>query len=181
MITKFKTHKEIPTSLVDNILTMSGETNIKQVPLEDINGFVELMEGVDSGIKEVNNKIPVIAGCGSNATHEALELTEHAKKVGADYALVITPYYNKPTQEGLFQHFKKIADSVSIPIIMYNVPGRTGINLLPETVARCYSECSNILGIKEASGSLDQITKIISTGDGFSNLARLERFTRDGD
>ncbi len=120
---------------------------------------------VEMGVKFTNKKVPLVAGCGSNSTREALELVEHARKVGADYALVITPYYNKPTQEGLYQHFKTIADKVDIPIIIYNVPSRTGSNILPETVARVYRDCKNIVGIKEASGSLDQITRIMTLVD----------------
>jgi len=120
---------------------------------------------IELAVEEVNKRIPVIAGCGSNSTKEALDLVEHAKKVGADYALVITPYYNKPTQEGLYRHFKKIADSVDIPVIIYNVPSRTGSNILPETTARLYKDCQNIVGIKEASGSLDQVTKIMTLVD----------------
>lgn len=116
-------------------------------------------------VTHANKRIPIVAGCGSNSTQEALDLTAYAKEVGADYSLVITPYYNRPTQEGLYQHFKKIADSVNIPIIIYNVPSRTGSNILPETVARVYKDCKNIVGIKEASGSLDQITKIMTLVD----------------
>lgn len=115
--------------------------------------------------QEVNKRVPLIAGCGSNSTKEALELTEHAKKVGADYALIITPYYNKPTQEGLYAHYKKIADEVDLPVIIYNVPSRTGCNILPDTVAQLYRDYKNIVGIKEASGSLDQITKIMTKVD----------------
>jgi len=120
---------------------------------------------IEIAVNQVNKRVPVVAGCGSNSTQEALELVEHAKKTGADYALVITPYYNKPTQEGLYQHFKKIAGAANIPIIIYNVPSRTGVNILPETVARIYKDCANIAGIKEASGSLDQITKIMTLVD----------------
>ncbi|MCX8083014.1 MAG: 4-hydroxy-tetrahydrodipicolinate synthase [bacterium] len=109
----------------------------------------------------VNKRCPVIAGTGSNNTREAIELTEEAEKAGADGALIITPYYNKPMPAGLYQHYKKIAESVSIPIIIYNVPSRTGISILPETVAEL-SQVKNIVGIKEASGSLDQVSKIIS-------------------
>ena len=120
---------------------------------------------IELAVSHVNKRVPVLAGCGSNSTQEALDLTLHAGKVGADYSLVITPYYNKPTQEGLYQHFKKIADSVDIPVIIYNVPSRTGINILPKTVARIYGDCKNIVGIKEASGSLDQITNIMALVD----------------
>ncbi|MCP4653319.1 MAG: 4-hydroxy-tetrahydrodipicolinate synthase [Candidatus Omnitrophica bacterium] len=120
---------------------------------------------VQIAVEEARGRVPIIAGAGSNSTKEALDLTLHAKKVKADAALVITPYYNKPTQEGLYQHFKKIASRVSIPIIIYNVPSRTGSNILPETVARAYKSCKNIIGIKEASGSLDQATKLMSRVD----------------
>lgn len=109
----------------------------------------------------VNKRCPVIAGTGSNNTKEAIELTQEAEKVGADGALIITPYYNKPMPTGLYQHYKKIAESVSIPVIIYNVPSRTGISIPPETVCEL-SQIKNIVGIKEASGSLDQVSKIIS-------------------
>ena len=106
-------------------------------------------------VKYVNGKIPVIAGTGSNNTVEALDLTAAAKQDGADACLLVTPYYNKPTQEGLYQHYKLIADKVAIPQILYNVPGRTGCDLLPETTARL-ADIENIIAIKEATGSLDR-------------------------
>ena len=112
-------------------------------------------------VNYLNKKIPVIAGTGSNNTKEAIELTEYAEKIGADSALLITPYYNKPTQKGLYLHYKEVANSVSIPIILYNVPSRTGISIDPDTVAKL-SEIKNIVGIKEASGSLDQVSKILT-------------------
>lgn len=112
-------------------------------------------------ISETAKKIPVIAGTGSNNTKEAIEYTKHAYDAGADAALVITPYYNKPTQEGLYYHYKTIANEVPVPIVIYNVPGRTGVSIEPETVARL-SELSNIVAIKEASGQMDQISKIMS-------------------
>jgi 4-hydroxy-tetrahydrodipicolinate synthase len=112
-------------------------------------------------VEQVNKRIPVIAGTGSNNTAEAVRLTQHAKNVGADGALMISPYYNKPTQEGLFQHFKKVAESVDIPIILYNIPGRTSVNMDVGTIARL-AEINNIVGIKEASGSMKQITDIIA-------------------
>ena len=108
----------------------------------------------------VAGRIHVLAGAGSNNTKEALHLTKHAKKVGADGALLITPYYNKPTPEGLYRHYKLIAEEVDIPIVIYNVPSRTGISILPETVAKL-SEIKNIVGIKEASGNIDQTTQIL--------------------
>ncbi|MBI5233648.1 MAG: 4-hydroxy-tetrahydrodipicolinate synthase [Deltaproteobacteria bacterium] len=116
---------------------------------------------IELTIETVKRRVPVIAGTGSNNTAEAVRLTRHAKKAGADAALLITPYYNKPTQEGLYQHYRKVAEEVDIPIILYNVPGRTGVNMLPETVARL-AEIKNIVGIKEATGDLKQISDVIS-------------------
>lgn len=112
-------------------------------------------------VQQANKRVPVIAGTGSNSTKEAIEITEHAKRAGADGALLVTPYYNKPTQEGLYRHYKTVAETVALPQILYNVPGRTGLNMLPETVARL-AEIPNIVGIKEASGSLQQVSEIIS-------------------
>ena len=104
-------------------------------------------------------RVPVIAGTGSNSTDEAIYFTKYAKECGADAALLITPYYNKPTQEGLYRHFRAIAEEVEIPIIPYNVPGRTGVNMLPSTVARL-ADIENVVAIKEASGSMTQICEI---------------------
>ncbi len=112
-------------------------------------------------IEQVNKRVPVIAGTGSNATAEAIELTQLAKDAGADGCLLVTPYYNKPTQEGLFRHYSAVADGVAIPQILYNVPGRTGVNMLPETVARL-SANKNIVAIKEATGSLQQASEILA-------------------
>ncbi len=112
-------------------------------------------------IKYVGGKIPVIAGTGSNSTNEALDLTQAAKDDGADGVLLVSPYYNKPTQEGLFQHHKLIAEKVAIPHLLYNVPGRTAVDMLPETVARL-SKVSNIVSIKEASGSLQRASEVMA-------------------
>lgn len=112
-------------------------------------------------IEAAAGRVPVMAGSGSNNTEEAIRLTRHAKKAGATGCLLITPYYNKPTQEGLFLHFEKIAASVDIPIVLYNVPSRTGVNMLPETVERL-AKIPTIVGIKEASGSLEQVSHIIN-------------------
>ncbi|MBU0485097.1 MAG: 4-hydroxy-tetrahydrodipicolinate synthase [Proteobacteria bacterium] len=134
---------------------------------------------VELTIKTVNGRIPVMAGTGSNATAESIELTRHAKEAGANGALMITPYYNRPSQEGLYQHFKAVAEAVDIPIILYNVPSRTSVNMLPETVARC-AQIPNIVGIKEATGDLNQISQVIRlcpddfivlSGDDFTSMA----------
>ncbi|MEW6556418.1 MAG: 4-hydroxy-tetrahydrodipicolinate synthase [Elusimicrobiota bacterium] len=111
-------------------------------------------------VKQVAGRIKVVAGTGSNSTQETIEMTAFAKKVGADGVLLVSPYYNKPTQKGLYLHFKKVANEIAIPIMLYNIQSRTGVNIEPETVAKLYSDCENIVAIKEASGSLEQMTKI---------------------
>jgi 4-hydroxy-tetrahydrodipicolinate synthase len=115
---------------------------------------------VETCIDQVKKRVVVIAGSGSNNTAEALELTQHAQQAGANAALMITPYYNKPTQEGLYQHYKTVASQTRIPIVVYNVPGRTSVNLLPETVARL-AEFPNIVGLKDATGDLKQGCKTL--------------------
>lgn len=112
-------------------------------------------------VEQVKKRVPVIAGTGSNSTQEAIDLTQKAKELGADGALLVTPYYNKPTQEGLYRHYEAVAKAVALPQVLYNVPGRTGVNLLPETVARL-AEFSNIVAIKEATGSLQQASEILA-------------------
>ncbi len=115
---------------------------------------------VELTVQAVNGRVPVLAGTGSNSTSETIELTRHAKAAGADGSLMITPYYNRPSPEGLYQHFKTVAEAVDIPIILYNVPSRTGVNMTPETVARC-AAIPNIVGIKEATANLGQISEVI--------------------
>lgn len=136
---------------------------------------------VEFTIEAVNRRVPVIAGAGSNSTDETIMLTAHAKKAGADAALLITPYYNKPSQEGLYLHYRKVAEEVDIPLVLYNVPGRTGLNMLPSTVGRL-ARMKNVVGIKEASGNLQQISEIIElcspefsvvSGDDFTVLPTL--------
>ena len=116
---------------------------------------------IDLCIKESNGKIPVIAGTGSNSTDEAISLTLHAEKAGANGALIVTPYYNKPTQEGLYQHYKAINDKCGIPIIIYNIPGRSVIDMNVDTMARLY-ELKNIVGVKDATGDLDRVDQQLS-------------------
>lgn len=111
-------------------------------------------------IEQVKKRVPVIAGTGSNSTQEAIMLTQQAALAGADASLQVSPYYNRPTQKGLYEHFKAIAQSVKIPIILYNIAGRTGVNIEPETIARLAKDCKNIVAVKEASGSLDQMSRI---------------------
>ena len=116
----------------------------------------EHMKIIEIAVKECNGKIPVIAGTGSNSTHEAVELSKFAEKAGSDALLIVTPYYNKPTQEGLYQHYKKINDNVGIPIIIYNIPSRSVIDMSPETMAKLY-ELKNIIGVKDATGDLNRV------------------------
>jgi 4-hydroxy-tetrahydrodipicolinate synthase len=136
---------------------------------------------IDFAVKTVNKRVPVIAGTGANSTDETIEITKHARKSGADAALLVAPYYNKPTQEGLYRHYKTIAKEVNIPIALYNVPGRTAVNILPSTVARL-SEIKNIVAIKEASADMKQVSEIIRlcgdnmtviSGDDFTTLTLL--------
>ena len=129
-------------------------------------GFREHDEVIERAVELVNKRIPVIAGTGGNATDEAIRLTRHAKRAGADACLLVTPYYNKPTQEGLYRHFHAIAMAVDIPQVLYNVPSRTGVDMLPETVARL-AEIDNVVALKEAKGSIERIHDLIKqVGDG---------------
>lgn len=123
--------------------------------------FAEHERVIEITVEHVAGRVPVIAGTGSNNTEEAIRLTRHAKKAGADGVLMICPYYNKPTQEGLYRHFEKVAATVDIPIVMYNIPGRTAVNMEPGTMARL-AGIPNIVGVKEAAGSMKQITDIIA-------------------
>jgi 4-hydroxy-tetrahydrodipicolinate synthase len=144
--------------------------------------YKEHMDVVAAVVDQVNGRVPVIAGTGSNSTSEAIELTQAAKDLKADGCLLITPYYNRPTQEGLYLHHKAIAEAVAIPQILYNVPGRTGVDMTPATVARL-SLVPNIVGIKEATGDLSRITAmkntcpdsfIVLSGDDASAIAAME-------
>jgi 4-hydroxy-tetrahydrodipicolinate synthase len=127
---------------------------------------------IDVCIEAAGGKIPVIAGTGSNSTEEAIMMSRKAEKAGADGLLLVSPYYNKPTQKGLYLHFKAIADSVSIPIMLYNIASRTAVNIEPETMARLSSDCKNIIAVKEASGSLDQMSRVMALcGSSFTLLS----------
>lgn len=132
---------------------------------EEHNRVVEVVVDAAKG------KVPVLAGTGSNSTWEAIMLTKHAKEVGADGALLVVPYYNKPTQAGLYQHYKRIAEEVDLPQVIYNIPSRTSVNMLPETMAKL-AKVKNIVGVKEASGNLEQIARIIElAGKEFSVIS----------
>ena len=150
------THGIVPCGTTGESATLSHEEHERVVALT---------------VEVVNRRVPVIAGTGSNATDEAIAFTAHAKRAGADGALLITPYYNKPTQEGLYQHYAAVARAVDLPLILYNIPGRTSVNMTPATIARI-AKLPNVVGIKEGSGSLGQVSEIIhQCGDDLTVLS----------
>ena len=158
------THGIVPCGTTGESATMSHDEHHRVVELT---------------VKTVNGRVPVVAGSGSNSTAEAIELTRHAREAGVDGVLMVSPYYNRPSQEGLYQHYKAVAEAVDVPIILYNVPSRTSSNVLPATVARL-AAIDNIVGIKEATGSLNQVSEVIMlcpkdfavlSGDDFTSMA----------
>ena len=137
----------------------------------------EHKEAIRICVDQANKRVPVLAGAGSNNTKEAIHLTQFAKEAGADGVLLISPYYNKPTQEGIYQHFKHIADTISIPMVLYNVPGRTGSNIMPSTVARLHKDIPQVVGIKEATGNLIQVSDLIEQCGTSLNVLSGDDFT----
>ncbi len=133
---------------------------------------VEYARVIEICLEESGGRIPVIAGAGTNSTIKTIKIAQNAQKIGVQGLLIVTPYYNKPTQQGLYQHYKTVSGETDLPIIIYNVPGRTGVNILPQTVARLARDCKNIVAIKEASGNLDQVSELVNLiGDGFDILS----------
>lgn len=130
----------------------------------------EHLDAIGFCVKQVAGRVPVVAGTGSNSTETAIYLSVEAEKLGADGLLVVSPYYNKATQKGLYTHFKAIADSVKIPVILYNIPGRTGVNIAAETIVKLWKEVDNIVGVKEASGNLSQIARTMALSNGGIDL-----------
>ena len=162
-------HIESETNGIVSVGT-TGESATVSVP--------EHLEIIKKTIDFVDGRVPVIAGTGGNSTQEAVELTQTAAELGADYALIVTPYYNKPNQEGLFQHFIKIADSVEIPQILYNVPSRTACDLRPDTVMRLASH-QNIVGIKEALDSSERLSELIRISQSVADQKNFSVFSGD--
>jgi len=166
IVTPFKNNKLDEKALTDliewhisegtNAIVPCGTTG-ESATLE----YDEHYRVIELTVQVVNGRVPVIAGTGANSTSETVMMTEKAKEIGADGALLVVPYYNKPTQEGLYQHYKTVTESVDIPIVLYNVPGRTALNMLPQTVARL-AELKNVVAIKEATGDMAQVTEIIN-------------------
>lgn len=136
----------------------------------------EEREGViETLVRAARGRVPVVAGTGSNDTAETIRFTRFAQKTGADAALVIVPYYNRPSQEGLYRHFRAVAESVELPIILYNIPGRTAVNLEPDTIARLARECRTIIGVKESNKDFDQVSRVIARcGRGFLVYSGIE-------
>ena len=130
----------------------------------------EHLDAIGFCVKQVAGRVPVVAGTGSNSTETAIYLSTEAEKLGADGLLVVSPYYNKATQKGLYTHFKAIADSVKIPVLLYNIQGRTGVNIAPDTIVKLWREVDNIVGVKEASGNISQIAKIMQLSGGEIDL-----------
>jgi len=151
---------------IDGLVPVGTTGECSTLSYEEHNRVVEVVVDVAKG------KVPVLAGTGSNSTWEAIMLTKHAKEVGADGALLVVPYYNKPTQAGLYAHFKKLAEEVDIPQVIYNIPSRTAVNMLPETMAKL-AKLKNIVGVKEATGDMKQVAKIIelTRGEDFSVIS----------
>lgn len=177
----------IVTPFKDDILDESGlRKNLKYLIENASNGIVacattgespslsddEYEKIIEICLEEADGKIPVIAGAGTNSTIKTIKMAQKAQKIGVQGLLIVTPYYNKPTQQGLYQHYRVVSGEVDLPIIIYNVPGRTGVNILPQTVARLAQDCKNIVAIKEASGNLDQVSELASLlGNDFDVLS----------
>ncbi|MDR1401055.1 MAG: 4-hydroxy-tetrahydrodipicolinate synthase [Endomicrobium sp.] len=167
LITPFKNNK-IDFNALEKLIESQYRNGVDGIVLCGTTGesstltWEEHEEIIGFCVKSVKGKgkLKVLAGTGSNSTHEAIHSTQFAKKVGCDGVLIVSPYYNKPTQKGLYIHFRSIADTVDIPIVLYNIAGRTSVNIEPVTIARLFKDCKNIVGVKEASGSLEQMSTI---------------------
>lgn len=172
IVTPFKENKEVDFDQLRSMIDFQIENKTDSIIICGTTGEAstlsheEHLECIKVCVKHVAKRVPVIAGTGSNCTETAVFLSKKAEKYGADALLVVTPYYNKATQNGLIQHFKEIANSVSLPIVMYNVPGRTGTNIAPETAVKLAQEVPNIVAIKEASGNISQVAKLAAIADG---------------
>jgi 4-hydroxy-tetrahydrodipicolinate synthase len=178
IITPFNNDESIDYDALTKLIEFNIESGVAGIvpcgttgesPTLNYNEHNELIKFV---VKTVNGRVPIIAGTGSNCTKEAVEMSKKAETDGVDALLLVNPYYNKPTQEGLYLHFKAIADAVSIPCVVYNIKGRTGVNVETKTLLRLIDDCKNIAAVKEASGDLEQIKEVIDqTNDDFAVLS----------
>jgi len=170
--TPFSADGKINYKVFDQLIEFQIENGVDAIVVAGTSGEAstlthgEHLHLIRHCVQIVDGRIPVIAGTGSNSTETAVMLSLEAQKAGVDGVLVVSPYYNKATQKGLYEHFKIIAESIQIPVLLYNVPGRTGCNIQPETVVRLCHDVKNIVGIKEASGNISQIAKLISLAEG---------------
>ena len=169
IVTPFKANKEVDYETFAKNIEFQIENKIDAIIVCGTTGEAstltheEHLDVIRYCVKCVNGRVPVVAGTGSNCTETAIYLSQEAEKAGVDGILVVTPYYNKATQKGLYEHFKMVADSVKVPVILYNIPGRTGgVNILPETVVRLCTEVENIVGVKDATGNISQVAKLMS-------------------
>lgn len=176
IVTPFKNNLEVDYDRLEKVIDYQIENGTDAIVICGTTGEAstltheEHIEVIRACAAHVNKRVPVVAGTGSNCTDTAVYLTQEAQKAGADGALVVTPYYNKATQKGLIEHFETVAASVDLPIIMYNVPGRTGCNIQPATAAKIVKETGNIVGIKEASGNISQVAELMNRTQGEIDL-----------
>lgn len=172
IITPFHQDGSVNFVELEKLLEFQIENHTDAVIIADTTGEAstlshqEHLEVIRHCVEVVKGRIPVIAGTGSNCTATAVHLSREAQRYGADGVLVVSPYYNKATQNGLYEHFRKIAEAIQIPVLLYNVPSRTGCNIQPETVVRLCNDIENIIGVKEASGDISQIARLLSLADG---------------
>jgi 4-hydroxy-tetrahydrodipicolinate synthase len=172
IVTPMKENEEVNYEKLEELINMQIDEGTDAIIIAGTTGesstltMEEHRDVIRAAIEFTKHRVPVVAGTGSNCTQTAIQLSQEAEEAGADGLLIVTPYYNKATQVGLIRHYSKIADSVKTPIIMYNVPGRTGCNLLPETVAALVSSKENIVGLKEATGNMAQASKTMYLTDG---------------
>ncbi|MCR4716593.1 MAG: 4-hydroxy-tetrahydrodipicolinate synthase [Lachnospiraceae bacterium] len=172
IVTPFKENGEIDFAKLNEVIDFQIDNGTDAIIICGTTGesatmtHEEHLDTIKACVEHVNKRVPVVAGTGSNDTSTAIYLSKEAEKLGADALLIVTPYYNKATQKGLIEHYTMIAESVSLPIIMYNVPSRTGTNILPETAVTLAKNVKNIVAIKEASGNISQVAKLAALADG---------------
>jgi 4-hydroxy-tetrahydrodipicolinate synthase len=172
IVTPMKDNEEVNYEKLEELINWQIDEGTDAIIIAGTTGesstlsMEEHKEVIEAAVRFTNHRVPVVAGTGSNCTRTAIQLSKEAEEAGADGLLIVTPYYNKATQAGLIQHYSRIAQSVKTPIIMYNVPGRTGCNLLPETVAALFRQEANIVGLKEATGNMAQASRTMYLTDG---------------
>jgi 4-hydroxy-tetrahydrodipicolinate synthase len=172
IVTPMKENEEVNYEKLEELINWQIDEGTDAIIIAGTTGesstlsMEEHKDVIEAAVRFTNHRVPVVAGTGSNCTRTAIQLSQEAEEAGADGLLIVTPYYNKATQAGLVQHYSRIAQSVKTPIIMYNVPGRTGCNLMPETVATLFEQESNIVGLKEATGNMAQASKTMYLTDG---------------